>query len=707
MIFCRSRPLNLAWAGDPAADRTIIEVRGSTVTETTKTATASATEQTQLNELCINTIRTLAMDAVEKAAAGHPGMPMGAAAMAYVLWTRFLKHNPRNPAWPDRDRFVLSAGHGSMLLYSLLHLTGYDLSLDEIKQFRQWGSRTPGHPEHGHTPGVEATTGPLGQGFGNGVGMAIAERWLGAYFNRPGHTIVDHYTYAIVSDGDLMEGVASEAASLAGHLALGKLIYLYDDNKVTIDGHTDISFTEDVGARFEAYGWHIQHVDGNDQAAVATALENAQKEQGKPSLILARTHIGFGSPHKQDSSEAHGSPLGAEEVKLTKQALGWPLEPTFYIPEEALQHFREAVELGRRSEAAWQARFEAYAAEHSDLARQWREFLKGELPAGWDADLAQLQFPDGGMATRQASGKVLNTIAAKLPNLIGGSADLAGSNDTTIKGSLAFPSPAGRNFHFGVREHGMGAVLNGMTLHGGLRPYGGTFLIFSDYMRGSIRVAALTRLPVIYVFTHDSIGLGEDGPTHQPVEHLAALRAMPHLTVLRPADPNETATAWRVALAKRDGPTALVLTRQKVPLLKRESFPSVDLAAKGAYVLADAVAKPLRLIVIATGSEVGLALAAKKALEEQGIGTRVVSMPSWELFDAQPQSYRDEVLPPAVGARLAVEAGCAQGWSKYVGDRGDVVAMTDFGASAPGPVLMEKFGFTAANIVARASTLLR
>jgi len=683
------------------------------VTETSKAETASGAGQERaperLENLCINTIRTLAMDAVEKAGCGHPGMPMGAAPMAYVLWTRFLRHNPRNPQWADRDRFVLSAGHGSMLLYALLHLTGYDLSLEDIRQFRQWGSRTPGHPEHGLTPGVQATTGPLGQGFANGVGMAMAERWLAAYFNRPGYTIVDHYTYAIVSDGDLMEGVASEAASLAGHLRLGKLIYLYDDNHITIEGNTDLAFSENVAQRFAAYGWHVEQVeDGNDLNAIAAALTRARVESDQPSLIRIRTHIGYGSPHKQDTADAHGSALGAEEVKLTKQALGWPLEPSFFVPTEALEKFRAAVAQGKAWQSAWQSRFDAYAAAFPELARQWDQFMNSELPSGWDLDWAQLQFPESGLATRQASGKILNVLAAKLPNLLGGSGDLAGSTETLIKGSKDFHVSAdGRNLRFGVREHAMGSILNGMALHGGIRPYGATFLVFSDYMRPAIRVAALTHLPVIYIFTHDSIGLGEDGPTHQPIEHLAALRAIPRLTVIRPADASETAVAWRVALEKRNGPTALILTRQKVPLIDRKKCAPAELAAKGAYVLSDSGDKPLRLILIATGSEVSLALAAKNALEEQGVGTRVVSMPSWELFAEQPRSYCDEVLPPGITSRLAIEAGSPQGWREHVGDHGDILGIHDFGASAPGPVLMEKFGFTAANIVARASALLR
>ena len=673
-----------------------------------KSEPASTTTQARLDELCINTIRTLAMDAVEKAGCGHPGMPMGAAGMAYVLWTRFLRHDPRRPQWPNRDRFVLSAGHGSMLLYALLHLTGYDLPLEELKNFRQWGSRTPGHPEHGLTPGVEATTGPLGQGFGNGVGMAMAERFLAAHFNRPGHTIVDHFTYALVSDGDLMEGVASEAASLAGHLRLGKLIYLYDDNHITIDGNTDLSFTENVAARFEAYGWHVQQADGSDLRGVADAVASAQQERDRPSLIQVRTHIGYGSPHKQDTADAHGAALGAEEVRLTKQALGWPAEPGFHVPGEALDEFRKSVQQGEKWQAAWQAQFDAYAAAFPELARQWNVFMQGNLPPGWDQELAQLQFPEGGMATRQASGKILNAVAARLPNLIGGSGDLTGSNETWIKGSKEFHvTPEGRNIRFGVREHAMGAILNGLALHGGVRPYGGTFLVFSDYMRPSIRLAALTRLPVIYIFTHDSLGVGEDGPTHQPVEHLAALRAIPRLRVIRPADPTETVVAWRLALERKDGPTALILTRQKVPLIDRKKFPPAESAAAGAYVLAEADAKPLRLILIATGSEVGLAMAAKAKLEEQGIGTRVVSMPCWELFAEQPASYREQVLPPPVKARLAIEAASPLGWREYVGEQGDILGIDDFGASAPGGVLMEKFGFTAANIVVRASALLR
>ena len=671
------------------------------------TESKPSAQQGSLDELCVNTIRTMAMDAVEAAKSGHPGLPMGAAAMAYVLWTRFLRHNPSNPQWPNRDRFILSAGHGSMLLYALLHLTGYDLPLEELKRFRQWGSRTPGHPEHGLTPGVETTTGPLGQGFGNGVGMALAERYLAAIFNRPGHAIVDHFTYAIVSDGDLMEGVASEAASLAGHLKLGKLVYLYDDNHITIDGNTELAFTENVSQRFAAYGWHVQAIDGNDLDAVAQALAAARAETDRPSLIQARTHIAYGSPNKQGTAAAHGSPLGAEEVRLTKKALGWPLEPAFHIPPESLCHFREAVERGKAGEAQWKACFDSYSSAFPELAEQWNQTLKGELPAGWEQSLPAFRPEEGKMATRQASGKVLNATAPRLPALIGGSADLSPSNNTFLKDfEEAHLSAHGRNFHFGVREHGMGAILNGMALHGGIRPYGATFLVFSDYMRASIRLAALTKLPVIFVFTHDSIGLGEDGPTHQPIEQLASLRAMPNLVVLRPADATETVAAWRIALQQRTRPAALILTRQKLPVLDRERLSSDDSVSKGAYVLADAGTKPLKMILVATGSEVSLALEGRKLLEAKGVGTRVVSMPSWELFAEQPQSYREEVLPPSVKARLAIEAASPFGWREYVGKQGAILGITGFGASAPGPVVMEHYNFTAENVAARAEALL-
>ncbi len=666
-------------------------------------------DQAKLDQLCINTIRMLAVDAVEQAKSGHPGMPMGTAPMAYVLWTRFLRHSPTNPDWPDRDRFVLSAGHGSMLLYSLLHLTGYDLPLKEIKHFRQWGSRTPGHPEHTLTPGVETTTGPLGQGFANGVGMAIAEAFLAERFNRPGHTLVDHYTYAIVSDGDLMEGVASEAASLAGHLRLGKLIYLYDDNGISIDGPTDLAFTEQVGKRFEAYGWHVQEVvDGNDVAALEATIKAAQAESTRSSLIVVHTHIAYGSPGKQDTAEAHGAPLGAEEVKRTKEFFGWPPEPLFYIPEEALAQFRRAVERGRGWEVEWQARFAAYAQAYPELAAEWQRAMRHDLPAEWEASVPLFKTEDGAMATRVASGRVLNAIAPKIPNLIGGSADLATSNTTLLRGGGEFSAQnrAGRNVYFGVREHGMGGILNGIAVHGGVIPYGATFLIFSDYMRPAIRLAALSELPVIYVFTHDSIGLGEDGPTHQPIEHLAALRAIPHLSVIRPADANETAVAWRVALRHRDGPVALALTRQNLPILDRTQMAAADGLERGAYILIEAEGGNPDIILIASGSEVPLAVEARKQLAQQGVRARVVSMPSWDLFEAQPQTYRQEVLPASIRKRLAIEAGTPQGWHYYVGEAGDVIGLTRFGASAPGQVAMERLGFTVANVVARALQLL-
>jgi transketolase len=666
------------------------------------------THQELLDQLCINTIRMLAADAVQKAKSGHPGMPMGAAAMAYMLWTRFLKHSPANPKWPDRDRFVLSAGHGSMLLYALLHLTGYDLTLEDIQRFRQWESKTPGHPEVGVTPGVETTTGPLGQGFANGVGMAIAERWLAAQFNRPGHTIVDHYTYAIVSDGDLMEGVASEAASLAGHLKLHKLIYLYDDNHISIDGSTALAFTEDVGKRFEAYGWHVQRVaDGNDLAAVEAAIRAAQVETSRPSLILCRTHIGYGSPNKQDSNKAHGEPLGEEEVKLTKQNLGWPLTPAFLVPEQARQEFRKAVDRGKAWEAEWHQRFAAYAAAFPDEAARFEQYMSGKLPQGWDADLPAFAPGDPALATRATSGKVLHALSPKVANLLGGSADLAPSNNTYVQGVPEFQagSYAGRNFRFGVREHAMGSISNGMALHGGLRPYTGTFLVFSDYMRPALRLAALMQVPVIFIFTHDSIGVGEDGPTHQPIEHVAVLRAIPGLTVIRPADANETVEAWRVALTHA-GPTCLILTRQNLPVLDRAGVQPGGGVERGAYMLADPQQGNPQVILIATGSEVPVAIGAQKLLAERGVAARVVSLPSWEIFERQPQSYRDSVLPPTVTARVAIEAGVPLGWHKYVGPAGEVVGMMRFGASAPGPVVFEKFGFTPENVAARALRLL-
>ncbi|HIE52879.1 MAG TPA: transketolase [Armatimonadetes bacterium] len=666
-------------------------------------------EARERDELAVNTIRFLAVDAVQKANSGHPGMPMGAATMVYVLWTRFLKHNPLNPTWPDRDRFVLSAGHGSMLLYSLLYLTGYDLPEEEIRNFRQWESRTPGHPEYDPELGVETTTGPLGQGFGNAVGMAIAEAFLAAYFNRPGHSIVNHYTYVIASDGDLMEGVSAEAASLAGHLRLGKLICLYDSNDITIEGSTQLAFTEDVGRRFEAYGWQVSRVpEGNDPEAIAQALKAAQAETQRPSLIIVRTHLAYGSPGKQDDASAHGAPLGEEEVRRTKQNLGWPLEPPFYVPPEVLAYMRQARERGAAWEAEWRERFASYAAAYPHLAADWERMMNRELPEGWTAHLPSFTPAQGPMATRDASGRVLNALAPHVPYLLGGSADLAPSNKTYLEdcGDFAAENYGGRNFHFGIREHAMGAILNGLTLHRGLIAFAGTFLVFSDYMRPSIRMAAMMKIPVIYVFTHDSIGVGEDGPTHQPIEQLAALRAIPHLTVIRPADANETVMAWRVALENRDGPVALILSRQKLPILDRTHLAPAEELARGAYILAEAKGGKPEIILIATGSEVHLALEAASQLTKEGWAVRVVNMPSWELFAAQPRAYREQVLPPEVPLRLAIEAGVPLGWERYVGDRGEVLGIERFGASAPGSVVMEKFGFSAENVVARVKDLL-
>ena len=668
-----------------------------------------ATQTPDLDTLCINTIRMLAVDAVQKANSGHPGMPMEAAPIAYLLSTKCMQYNPKNPAWPDRDRFILSAGHGSMLLYSMLHLSGYDLSLDEIKQFRQWGSLTPGHPEWGHTPGVETTTGPLGQGLGSAVGMAMAEAHLAARFNRPGHEIVDHYTYVIASDGDLMEGVASEACSLAGHLGLGKLIVLYMDNHITIEGDTDLAFSENVGLRFDGYGWHVQRApDGNDLEAIEGAISTARGITDRPSLIMCRTIIGYGSPNKAGTEKAHGEALGKEEVVLTKQNLGWPTEPAFYIPDEARNRFRKAVPRGAEQEAAWQQKFDAYAAAYPDLADEWRRERNRELPEDWDTGLPAYTPDQGGIATRQVSGEVLNAVAPYIPNLIGGSADLAGSNNTLLKGMADFEagSYGGRNLRFGVREHGMGATLNGMMAHGGIIAYGGTFLVFSDYMRPSIRLAAMMGISPIYVFTHESIGLGEDGPTHQPVEHYMALRAIPNLTVIRPADATETVEAWRMALTHRDGPVALLLTRQKLPILDRTTLAPADGLQKGAYILADAKSEKPDVILIATGSEVHVALGACEILTAEGIATRVVSMPCWELFEQQPKDYQDGVLPPAVTARLAIETGVTQGWERYTGSHGDVIGLNRFGASAPVDVVMEQLGFTAENAAVRAKALL-
>lgn len=684
----------------------------------------SNVEAVSLDELCINTIRMLSIDAVQKANSGHPGLPLDAAPMAYVLWDRFLKHNPSNPTWYNRDRFVLSAGHGSMLLYSLLHMTGYALSLEEIKNFRQWGSLTPGHIERHLETGVEVTTGPLGQGFGNGVGMAIAEAYLAARFNRPDFKIIDHFTYGIVSDGDLMEGVGAESASLAGHLKLGKLIYLYDDNNITLSASTDISFTEKRAERFKAYGWHTQVVlDGNDVDALDKAIKIAREKTDAPSLILVHTHIGYGSPHKQDSFEAHGSPLGVEEVKLTKENLGWPVEPAFYIPKEAEQHYRLAVARGKKAEADWNTTLAAYEKKYPDLAKELKQFMKGDLPQGWNSNIPQFPADPKGIATRVASGKVLQAISEKMPGLIGGSADLNPSTFTELKGAGDFNHPptsdldtqgssgggwsyAGRNIHYGVREHAMGSISNGLATFPGIIPFASTFLAFADYMRPPIRLASLMQLQVIYVFTHDSIGLGEDGPTHQPVEQVASLRAIPGVIVIRPGDANETAVAWQIAIETRNRPVALILTRQNVPTLDRKEYSSAEGVRKGGYILYDAPQGKPQLILIATGSEIGLIIEAKKKLEEKKIAVRLVSLPSWELFEQQSKEYRDSVLPPSVPSRIGVEAAISMGWERYTGEKGDFIGMSNFGASAPASILMKEFGFTAENVVKRALALL-
>jgi transketolase len=664
----------------------------------------------ELDELCVNTLRFLAVDAVQKARSGHPGLPLGSAAMAYTLWDRFLQFNPSDPLWPNRDRFVLSAGHGCALLYALLHVTGFDLPLEELERFRQWGSRTPGHPEYGKTPGVEATTGPLGQGLANAVGMAIAEVALAARFNRPGHPIVDHYTYVLASDGDLEEGISSEAGSDAGHLQLGKLIVLYADNHITIEGSTELAFTEDRLARFAAFGWHVQRVDNSNEIdAVAEALVAAREETGRPSLIAVRTHIGFGSPHKQDTSAAHGEPLGPEEVRLTKEGLGWPVDPPFYIPVEAREHFREAVARGHNAQAEWESRLESYAAKYPDLAGEFERVIHRRLPEGWDANLPTFTTADGPMATRVASGKTIAVLGPRLPELIGGSADLAPSTHTNMAGAGSFEpeNRAGRNMHFGIREHAMGAILNGMALHRGLIPYGATFLIFSDYMRPPMRLAAMNGLPVIYVFTHDSIAMGEDGPTHQPVEQLVGLRSIPGMVVIRPADANETVAAWRFAIERRDGPVALVLTRQGLPVLDLARSPGLPAGVRrGGYILADApsAARP-DVVLIATGSEVHLALESRDRLTAEGVQARVVSVPSTNVFSMQSDRYRDEVLPPGVPL-LVIEAGASLGWKSYVGPQIAVIGVDTFGASAPGPVVMEHYGFTVDNVCKQTHALL-
>jgi transketolase len=679
------------------------------------------TSDRDLENLCINTIRILSADAVQNANSGHPGMPMGAAAMAFTLWTRFLKFNPKNPQWFDRDRFVLSAGHGSMLLYSLLHLTGYDLPLEELKRFRQWGSKTPGHPERGHAPGVEVTTGPLGQGFGNAVGMAIAEAWLAMRYNRPSHTIVDHYTYAIAGDGDLMEGVCLEAASLAGHLRLSKLIVLYDQNHISLAGATDLVFTEDVARRFEAQGWHTRSVpDGNDTDDVSAAILEAQAEDGRPSLLLVRTHIGYGSPHKQDNFSAHGSPLGEDELQATKKALGWPTMDKFFLPEEAVNVFRQAIPEGARAEAEWGKKFEAYRNEFPKEAAEFDMVMRGQLPADWSADLPKWKPSDKPIATRKAGGDALNALAKRIPNIIGGSADLNPSTDTALKGLGDFQpsesggpgtlgavggewSYAGHNVAFGVREHAMGAAVNGMAAHGGVLPFSATFFAFSDYMKPAIRLGALSRLKAVYVFTHDSVGLGEDGPTHEPVEQLPGVRAIPFLTVIRPADPNETAEAWAFAV-QHDGPTLLVLTRQNVAHLDRGGAKEPGVG-RGAYILSDSDGPP-DVILIGTGSEVDLCVKAQTNLKGYGVKARVVSMPCCELFEGQDDAYRESVLPKAIRKRVTVEAASPLGWRRFAGDEGAILGINRFGASAPGEVVLQHLGFTPQNVTAAALRLL-
>jgi transketolase len=661
-----------------------------------------------LDLLCVNTIRTLSMDAVQKAKSGHPGLPMGAASMAYVLWTKHLKHNPSNPHWRNRDRFVLSPGHGCMMLYSLLYLTGYELTLDDIKNFRQWESKTPGHPESYLTSGVETTTGPLGQGFCNGVGMAIGQKFLAKRYNKPDAEIVDYRIYAIVSDGDLMEGVTSEAASLAGHLKLGNLIYLYDDNHISIDGSTDLAFTEDVAKRFEAYHWHVQTVaDGNDLEAIEHAIKAAEEETGKPSLIKIRTHIGFGSPNKQDTAEAHGTALGEDEIRLTKQKLGWDPEKKFFVPDEVLKHFREAVEIGRKREQLWHTLCERHKKENPDLAAEWERVTNNEFGSDWQKAIPVFGPETGGMATREASGKVLQAITPLLPTMIGGSADLTPSNNTFVKGMENFQSAnyGGRYIRYGIREHAMGSILNGLALTDGIIPYSGTFLVFSDYMRPPIRLAAIMGVRPIYVYTHDSIGLGEDGPTHQPVEHFAALRAIHNMTLIRPADANETSIAWRLAIEHKGGPVALALTRQKVPTIDRSKYASAENLAKGAYTLAENSQNP-QIILIGTGSEVQFVIGAYEQLIKENVPARVVSMPSWEFFEHQSKEYRDSVISPSVKKRLAVEAGSPMGWHKYVGDAGSIIGISRFGASAPYEVIYREFGFTVENVLKKAKEMI-
>jgi transketolase len=653
-----------------------------------------------IDKLCADTIRTLSMDAVQKANSGHPGMPMGMADVAYVLWTKYLKHNPSNPDWADRDRFILSAGHGSMLIYSLLHLTGYDVSLDDIKNFRQLDSNTAGHPEYGITPGVEMTTGPLGQGFATGVGMAMAERFLASKFNKEGHELVDHFTYAIVSDGDLMEGISHEAASLAGHLKLNKLIYLYDANSISIDGSTDLAFTEDVTKRFEAYGWDVQEIDGHDHGQIANAIEKAKKSN-LPSIVVCRTKIGYGSPNKEGKASSHGSPLGDDEIKATKEGYGWDPNKKFFIPEEALTEFRKQVDEGQRKEDSWNSDFEAYAIKYNDEAMEYAKWLSRELPEDLEELLPIFETDEKGMATRATSGKVLNALKDAVPNMLGGSADLEGSVKTNLAEEGVFSSSnyGGRNTHYGVREHAMAAAMNGMALHDGVIPFGGTFFVFTDYCRPSIRLAALMKVPSIFVMTHDSIGLGEDGPTHQPVEHLASLRAMPNVLVLRPGDANEVSYAWKLALENAEGPTVLVLTRQNIPTFERTPDNPASLSEKGGYVLFDSENAAPDAILIGTGSELHLAVSAQKELKTKGVDARVVSMPSWELFAQQSDDYKRSVLPASVTNRVAVEAGSSFGWERYVGAEGKVIGIDTFGESAPYQDLYEHFGITVQRVV--------
>jgi transketolase len=674
--------------------------------KTIKERNEQAAMSKELDQLCVNTLRFLSVDMVEKAKSGHPGLPLGAAPMVYTLYDRILRYNPENPNWFNRDRFILSAGHGCALLYSVFHLTGYELPLEELKRFRQWESMTPGHPEYGHTPGVEATTGPLGQGFAMGVGMAIAEEFLRAHFNKPEFPIIDHYVYSLVSDGDLMEGIASEAASLAGHLGLGRIIYMYDNNKVSLDGSTDISFTEDVGERFEAYGWHVVDIpDGNDLDAIESALSKAQFEKNRPSLIMVRTHIGYGSP-KQDTSKAHGEPLGDEATRATKTKLGWPLEPSFYIPEDALDHFRHAIDRGRQMESEWDNLLERYQKKYPELAAQLDLVMNGTFPNGWDADLPKFKSNQGPLATRDASSKVMNALAKKLPTFMGGSADLASSTKTDLKevADFSMQNREGRNIRFGVREHAMGAIANGMYQHGGVIPYTGTFLTFSDYMRPAMRIACLMNAGVTFIFSHDSIALGEDGPTHQPIDQITSLRAIPNMTIYRPADANESTVAWRLAL-ERKRPASILLTRQKLPVMNYEEYPIFEGAPHGGYILADAKSSKPDIILIATGSEVQLILGAREKLTHEGIAARAVSMISQEIFDEQPPEYRHEILPHGIPV-LAVEAGIPDTWYKYIGGKGDVIGLDRFGVSAPGNVVMENLGFTVDNVVKRALKLL-